>query len=628
MCCTNMKERILLLVFLNFISFPLFAGFLDMPEITETPELQRKSMLRDLDIPGVKDRNPDPGAGPRLAVKEFRVQGLVEYPELGITRKAINKLVEKIRFQLMAEDKLLDSGYTLDELGELSDLLVDIEEETENRHVTPIEVQKLVWLIRDQRLRRGITLGQIESIADKITRFYRERGFILAKAYIPKQHVRDGIVTLTLLLGMLGEVEVHNNKIYKASTVESVFGDMLTMPVTSSEVEEKLYLINDFPGLTVNGFFEPGHQVGDTKLNINVTQEKKYSSNIRIDDHGTSGTGLYRLFADFQINNPLGTADFLNLSVLQTAAPENVFFWRANYQTNLFSPRFKFVIAASENQFLVDQSTLGTSQGLKGVVGVQDIGLRYDIQRSRIKNSRVELHYELVDSDLRIGDFNSDSFDERLNNTTISYIFDTLNEKDRVLHQGNIRLTSSNITFGVDPGQDNSFLMLNTDYTRLSFMKVPFSESMSRLILRTNLQYVGKKISSVSRYAVAGPTRVRAFSSDVFSADDAFDFGIDWVFNAPDLFDFKLFSDISLKDIAKPFVFFDVGYGRQYSITSNASDVIAVLADIGLGLQFAKGSEFNGNLQVAFPLMDKFSDSNITVAEKGARVVFDFQYKF
>lgn len=628
MCCTNMKERILLLVFLNFISLPLFAGFLDMPEITETPELQRKSMLRDLDIPGVKDRNPDPGAGPRLAVKEFRVQGLVEYPELGITRKAINKLVEKIRFQLMAEDKLLDSGYTLDELGELSDLLVDIEEETENRHVTPIEVQKLVWLIRDQRLRRGITLGQIESIADKITRFYRERGFILAKAYIPKQHVRDGIVTLTLLLGMLGEVEVHNNKIYKASTVESVFGDMLTMPVTSSEVEEKLYLINDFPGLTVNGFFEPGHQVGDTKLNINVTQEKKYSSNIRIDDHGTSGTGLYRLFADFQINNPLGTADFLNLSVLQTAAPENVFFWRANYQTNLFSPRFKFVIAASENQFLVDQSTLGTSQGLKGVVGVQDIGLRYDIQRSRIKNSRVELHYELVDSDLRIGDFNSDSFDERLNNTTISYIFDTLNEKDRVLHQGNIRLTSSNITFGVDPGQDNSFLMLNTDYTRLSFVKVPFSESMSRLILRTNLQYVGKKISSVSRYAVAGPTRVRAFSSDVFSADDAFDFGIDWVFNAPDLFDFKLFSDISLKDIAKPFVFFDVGYGRQYSITSNASDVIAVLADIGLGLQFAKGSEFNGNLQVAFPLMDKFSDSNITVAEKGARVVFDFQYKF
>jgi len=128
-------------IFLSaLISFPVSAGFLDMPEIIESPELEKKSMLRDIDIPGVKDRNPDPTAGPRLAVKEFRIQGLVEYPELGITRKEINKLVEKIRFDLMAEDKLLDSGYTLDELGGLSDLLVDIEEDTVKRHVTPIEV--------------------------------------------------------------------------------------------------------------------------------------------------------------------------------------------------------------------------------------------------------------------------------------------------------------------------------------------------------------------------------------------------------------------------------------------------------------------------------------------------------
>ena len=171
MCCIN-KINYLLISFFIFGIIPVVnAGFLDMPEITESPELERKSMLRDLDIPGVKDRDPDPTAGPRLAVKEFRVQGLAEYPELGITRQAIHELVERIRFDLMAEDKLLDSGYTLEELGGLSDLLVDIEDETEKRHVTPIEVQKLVWLIRDQRLKRGITLGQIESIADKITKF-------------------------------------------------------------------------------------------------------------------------------------------------------------------------------------------------------------------------------------------------------------------------------------------------------------------------------------------------------------------------------------------------------------------------------------------------------------------------
>ncbi|MHA1220781.1 MAG: POTRA domain-containing protein, partial [Candidatus Heimdallarchaeota archaeon] len=345
-------------MFITSVNTPVFAGFLDMPEITESLDLERKSMLRDLDIPGVKDRDPDPTAGPRLAVKEFRVQGLVEYPDLGITREEINKLVDKIRFDLMAEDKLLDSGYTLDELGGLSDLLVNIEEDTVKRHVTPIEVQKLVWLIRDQRKKRGITLGQIESIADQITKFYRERGFILAKAYIPKQEVRDGIVTLTLLLGSLGSVDVNNNKMYNDSILKSVFENMLTNPVTSSEVESNLYLINDFPGISVNGYFEPGYQVGDTKLTINVKNEEKINSNIRLDNHGTDSTGKYRLYADLQINNLLGNADLANLSILHASEPDNTEYWRASYETNLFSPRFKIGFGTSENQFLVDKSDL------------------------------------------------------------------------------------------------------------------------------------------------------------------------------------------------------------------------------------------------------------------------------
>lgn len=628
MCRTNNTSCLFTFLFVFIFSFPATAGFLDMPDITESPELIRKSMLRDLDIPGVKDRDPDPTAGPRLAVKEFRVQGLVEFPELGITREAINKLVERIRFDLMAEDKLLDSGYTLEELGGLSNLLVDIEEDTVKRHVTPIEVQKLVWLIRDQRMKRGITLGQIESIADKITKFYRTRGFILAKAYIPKQQVREGIVTLTLLLGILGSVEVHKNDMYKVSTLKSVFDDLLTKPVTSAQIEENLYLINDFPGLAVNGFFEPGYQVGDTKLNINVKQEKRYKSNVRLDNHGTKGTGLYRTFLDVQINNPLGIADLLNFSILYASEPANTQFWRIFYQTKLFTPRLKFMTGISENQFLVDKSALGASLDLKGIVSVSDFGLRYDFNRSRKNNSRVEFKYENIVSDLRIGTFNSDAFDEAVNNTSLSYHYDSLNEKEKRLHQGSFKLTSSEITFGLEAGQDKKTDIFSADYTLLSFVKVPFTESNSRLILRANLQFAGKKISSISRSALAGPTRVRSYSSDVFSADDSLIVGADWVFNAPDFFDFKLFGETSFKDIAKPFVFADYGYGKQFSVVTISPNVTGTLADVGFGLQFAHKDIFSGNLQFAFPVLEKFSDPNITVADKGARIVFDFQYKF
>ena len=613
---------------LVFINVPVYAGFLDMPEITESLELKRKSMLRDIDIPGVKDRDPDPTAGPRLAVKEFRVQGLVEYPELGITREAINKLVEKIRFDLMAEDKLLDSGYTLEELGGLSNLLVDIEEDTVKRHVTPIEVQKLVWLIRDQRLKRGITLGQIESIADEITKFYRQRGFILAKAYIPKQEVREGIVTLTLLLGMLGSVDVVNNNIFSDSTISSVFDSMLTKPVTSMQVEENLYLINDYPGLSVSGFFEAGHQVGDTKLNINVNNEEKYTYNIRLDNHGTIDTGKYRVFADFQVNNLLGIADILNLSILTAMEPSNTNYWKVFYQTKLFTPKLLLNLGASTNQFVVDRQN--TSFNLNGVVSTEEFSTSYKLKRSRVSNKTVELRYQSIGSDLQLGDLTDvgNALDEKISTTSLIYKFDFLQENEKRLHQGNISLTSGQYEFGNSSGIDKEFSYTTFDYSLLTFVGIPFTDSSARLIARAGGQFSGKYLSSIVKYPLAGASRARAYSPNVFSADDAIFTSLDLIFNSPNILDFSLFGETKLKDIAKPFIFVDFSYGIQRKINSTKLDVTGTLVDAGFGLKFNYTNKVQGNLHLAFPISDEFSDPDITIADNEMKVIFDFQYKF
>src|SRR5690625_5634838 len=86
-----------------------------MPDLTDLPELERDSLLLDMDIPPVRERDSDPHAGPRLNVTEFRVQGIVEFPKLGIYRSEIIERVEQIRFDFMNEDTLLESGYTLEE---------------------------------------------------------------------------------------------------------------------------------------------------------------------------------------------------------------------------------------------------------------------------------------------------------------------------------------------------------------------------------------------------------------------------------------------------------------------------------------------------------------------------------
>src|SRR5690625_6920943 len=120
----------------------------------------------------------------------------------------------------------------------------------------------------------------IETVADTITQYYRERGFILAKAYIPKQEVRDVVVTLTVLLGNLGEVNVHNNQRYSSGTVKRPFNAILDKPVTSHAVEERLFFVNDLPGLSAQAYFEPGSQVGDTAMGLYVLSEDRKSTRL------------------------------------------------------------------------------------------------------------------------------------------------------------------------------------------------------------------------------------------------------------------------------------------------------------------------------------------------------------
>lgn len=631
----NVLGAWMLFVFFNLAE----AGFLEMPDTSEVPEYERESLLLDLDIPALRDRDPNPEAGPRLNVKEFRVQGLVEYPEFGITRQEIIKQVEKIRFDMMDEGELLDSGYTIEEIKQVSDLMAQIEKETEGRHVDPVDVQKLVFLIREQRRQRGITLGMIEMVADTITRYYRERGFILAKAYIPKQHVRDGVVTITLLLGQLGEVETNNNKMYSDRIVKRIFKSSLGKPVSNNIIEEKLYLVNDLPGVSASGYFEPGSQVGDTKLNINFNRERRLASNLRLDNHGSEATGEYRAYADFHWNNPLTIGDQLQLGVLGSFKPENSVYGSARYSLPVYTPRTQFSLGVSSNDFVTDDSTNLTSDfEISGKSLVADANLTYKISRSRINNQNVSLGYSQINSQIEFGNLSNAGIDKTVNKLDLGYSFDMLNEKDRVLHQGGIILTYSEFIEGADEGQDLKATIVSLDYSRLSFLRIPFTKKESKLILRAVGQYSGASLSEVLQFGLAGPTRARGYKINEFYADDAVYIGADWVFDGPQ-FGGRSIAGERWEKVLQPFIFLDASYGVNNAILEGEASTETHLVDAGVGIKLAFKDGFKGNLSFAFPVDAKNSaleslDEDTEVASldrtpgDGMKLYFDFQYSF
>lgn len=642
--CLTRSARPLMLVLLVCATQFARAGFLEMPDTTEVPEMERESMLKDLDIPPVRDRDPDPMAGPRLNITEFRVQGVVEYPELGITRQALMRLVEGIRFDMMGEGEMLESGYTLEEVSEISDLIADIEEDTQDQHVGPLDLQRLVFLIRDQRRRRGVTLGMVEAVADTITRYYRERGFILAKAYIPEQRVRDGVVTLTLLLGNLGEVKVHNNSRYQEQTITNIFARSLEKPVKSDVIEEKLFFVNDLPGLTAQAFFEPGAQVGDTRLSINVLDENLFSSNIRVDNHGSPSTGEYRIYSDLYWSNPAGFGDQLHVGLLATMEPANSLYGSLHYGIPLFHQRGKLTVGGSTNDFV--SNSLG-GLNLTGKSYVVDTSMNYILQRSRVKNYSVELRASQVYTDIEqeiptnlantagggnnadLDDFND--LDSQVRNIDLVFNFDVLLEDLRALHQGGVRFTAAEFIDGQGENQTKNPLILAANYSLLKFFKIPFTDAQSRAVFKLSGQYTDGSVASINQFSLAGPNKMRALSVNQYNADSGIYGSVDWVFKGPGFLSIDIAGE-RLDDMLQPYVFYELAYGDSAQ-PNRGPGTWAGATGVGFGFKLAYKNAFRASFSYA-RVMNYLEDNGGTLRLKeenladDANVYVDMQYSF
>jgi len=59
---------------------------------------------------------------------------------------------------------------------------------------------------------KSYTLSELEKIASLITKAYREEGYFVARAYIPKQDMKDGILELAIIEGNYGDFKLTKQK--------------------------------------------------------------------------------------------------------------------------------------------------------------------------------------------------------------------------------------------------------------------------------------------------------------------------------------------------------------------------------------------------------------------------------
>lgn len=583
---------------------------------TEAPDVMPRP---DGEIPEVNERD----SGPRIIVNKFTFERLEEFPKFGITREGVEAEAERLRVIYMKEDRRREDGYTPEEVNEITSYLKDIGSQSAVDDLTHEDMQALIELVREQNRNRGLSFADLEEVANVLTQYYRQRGLFLARVLLPAQEVTDGVVTFTVMEGRLGQVEPLNNKWYKDSTLKSPLKSVMGDIVTSREIEEALYILNDLPGMTLSGAFSAGDNPGETRLKLVVREEDNMAFLVRMDNHGADFTGKARLFVNMQMFNPIGFGDSLSLGLLRSEdlgennsdkgmedtvgsrdAHSNLGQFR--YSFPVFGLRNRIGIAADRNSFdLVDEKgSIVNALEISGVNTTYALTFDHTITRTRDFNMAAGL--ALTDKTSRVDSFiDFLSTEDRVRGSELNFYIDGLTQSGiRMLNTASLTVQYGEFLTDVVAGADETFYKGVLQTNSLFFVPLPFTDNFSRLLTSVRLQYSEQILPSFEQFSLGGANGVRSFLVGDFSADKALYINNEWYFNLPN---WSIGSGRTINDVFQMGLLFDFGYGIQNGGFINDSGSVADsewarLSATGLVFKTNWGKTFAGKLSIATPI--------------------------
>ena len=237
---------------------------------------------------------------------------------------------------------------------------------------------------------KHMSLRDLDEVADRITRFYREKGFLVARAYVPAQDVVDGEVEIAVVEGRLDQVQALNKANVPTWLLSSLGALEIGAPVKTRALKDALQPLQDLPGVEVRSTLRPGATVGGTELLVDVAPGKALTGSADADNFGSAYTGRYRLGLSLFLNNPLSLADQVGMRV-QTGGKDFAY-GRLSYQLPVASANTRVGLAWSRMRYQLGEE-LEELQA-QGSATVGSVYLSHALVRDADFSATAQLQYD------------------------------------------------------------------------------------------------------------------------------------------------------------------------------------------------------------------------------------------
>lgn len=195
---------------------------------------------------------------------------------------------------------------------------------------------------------KNISLKKLQDLTEEITKKYRNDGYVLSRAILPPQTIKNGIVEVQVVEGYISNVDIKGETGTSMYLLKQYAEQIKQMkPLQFHTFERDMLLINDMSGMTVKAVIVPSKNIpGSADLTL-VCERQIMTSYVSYDNYGTRYLGPQETTVGANFNSVFLPGDTNAFRVVGTAQTTQMMFYEYVHSNPIGIEGYRYTIGGN-----------------------------------------------------------------------------------------------------------------------------------------------------------------------------------------------------------------------------------------------------------------------------------------
>ncbi|MBI9083787.1 MAG: ShlB/FhaC/HecB family hemolysin secretion/activation protein [Desulfobacterales bacterium] len=472
---------------------------------------------------------------------------------------------------------------------------------------------------------QAMTLQEMGELTDLITMTYQEKGYILARAYLPEQEIAKGVLEVSIAEGNVGKIIVVGQKHFSPGVIKKYFSDQEKLGVIREDLLEKGILFsNEVPQVKTDLVLKEGEKTGDVDVVINAKEVSSVTfgidASLDYNNYGSERVGAdrygvtldmvdHRLGTKFRFKGVTGDYyDRSRLISMQLTAP--VFDFGSEITGSYFNGTtfLKNEVQQATVRYVIPTDSVVENVGIQYrqpiikkrnmsldvIAGYQKKSFKLFYDNDAVQSNRID------DREILFGRLSFENLDRYLGRNFANFEY----------HRGELESEYLRSGGGKDDlhtrsDADSQFWKIFAQAGRIQKIYGP-----TNLMVRGSAQYTEDRLVQTEQTAIGGYWTVRGHPVSSVLGDSGYTVTTE-VISAPPYLSDKVIFGQRIGQLVQIMGFFDHGgvYNNDWE-TQTSETYAEYLSGAGVGFRLYYKDLFTFKYSLAFPIDEPGNDNN------------------